>query len=308
MGDITYVPRWLHARVTVQENLAIDLLDAGLFANTDLWPMQLHWLSLTGTVVQEPSGDYANAVGGVARRLFFEVGMSQKGDTSANMALADVLFSPAERAMQHHGPYDYGVKFKFPTPVDLPPDSGLVVEMQNHLAPGIDIVWNPGILVNGYKETVTGEREAVQLMGFVKSVDGAPIEQNTTAVIRSADLFNDGRETMKLYEMMLTPAQLHYTRANNVTKRLPQLNQISWRINPTSGPAWMPRPLPIPAGNIAPFNRAMFDMNDEAPRAYVFPEKTMLRPKQRVSIKVGNISATMPQTFDLCLFGMLEVQ
>jgi hypothetical protein len=148
------------------------------------------------------------------------------------------------------------------------------------------------------------------LAGYIKSDTTASLGIGAKSIIRHADMFNNGRSAMKLYEMMLTAGTLravsdsetHYA----TTYKYRTLNEVAWRVNPSTGVQWMPDPNPIPVGNIAPFNRAFWDFQDEGPRAYIFPPNTVLEPKQRLGIKVVNMSESA-QTIDVCVFGLLEV-
>jgi hypothetical protein len=277
--------------------------------------MQLYWLSLTGqALVESEAGDYGfnNTSGGVGRRLYLEVGISQKSDSAINYAYTGALMSHNERIYQHEGPFDFGLRVAFPTLVDLPPDTGIIADMQSNFNESVQggtyYVWNPGLLINGFFEGPEGSRRPSQLAGFVASDNVVPITAGTKVGIHNADLFNDGKETIKMHEMVLTTSQLIYAETAGTVFSAPELERVSWRVNPTSGPEWMPQSEPIPAGNIAPFNRGANDLTDRGPKAYVFPDGIRLNPRQRVGIKVGNLSSTKTQTFDLCLFGLMEVE
>ena len=311
MDQISYTPRWLHQRIKIPAGEFVRM-DPGVFANTEMWPWALHWMSVTGTVVLdtgEPDYEYDQTVGGVARRLLFEVGHSQYGDINLVYGMTDAFLGSNEAQLNHWDVVDQACKFKFPVPYSLAPDTGIIAEVQSLNSSAIAI-WNPGIIINGYHEHTKSPRETAMLGGYIKSTTTKYLANNATAKIRYADMFNDGRTPMKLYEMMLTPgafrcsvdSQTRYT----TLYKYQALNELAWRINPSSGVPWMPRPAPIPVGNIAPFNRGIWDFNDVGPRSYMFPPNTVLEPKQRLGVKVGNMSAS-DQTIDVCVFGLLEV-
>jgi len=91
----------------------------------------------------------------------------------------------------------------------------------------------------------------------------------------------------------------------------PFLNKTGWRINPNNDIPWMPQDEPIPVGNLAPFNRANRDWWDQGPNAYIFPQGTMLEPRQRLTIELQSATPLEPdteETLTICMFGLLEVQ
>jgi hypothetical protein len=127
-------------------------------------------------------------------------------------------------------------------------------------------------------------------------------------MLQNADLVNDGETDMLITQMLLQSGQLtDYVADPGGTIFLPELNSFSWRVNPSTGTQWMPRPGPIPVGCLAPFSRGMYDWDDEGPRVYTFPDEAVLKPNQRVGMKIRSLSSKS-QVVDVCVFGMLEVR
>lgn len=309
MGDIKYVPRWLPQRVTLPAATTLPLPASG-FANTELWPWRLHWMSVTGVPPVETGEDPRRAyMGGVASRLTWQLGISQYGDINLVPLATDAMLGTHYRLPQKADSTDVPFRFRFPAEVVLPPDSGIVARVANTYNVENGLIHSPGILLNGYHGAMGVDREPAQLAAYG---DGN-IGQNSAQTLDAADLFNNGRDDMVLYEMMITGGcrRLSTYEGQNGdpfgTTAWPFGTAHSWRINPSTGIEWMPDPNPIPAGNIAPWNRPQFDPWNAGPRAYVFPEDTVLKPRQRLSVKVGNIDDESV-TFTVCLFGMLEVQ
>jgi len=306
MGKIQYTPRWLHKTVTIESSSELRV-DATNFANRDPWDWQLKFLSVVGTVTADDTAgtyDFDQIVGGVARRLKFNIGYSQKGDINLSPAMTDVVLGCNRRQRQCYSAFDSALRFDFPIPFPIPPDTGINAEARFDLQASDSILGNeyPALVLNGYHK-IDGRMIPAQLAGHY---DGL-VPLGTTMALQDADLWNDGEHDLYVTQMLLQPGQLTTYTEDDYTQFLPQLNGMSWRVNPSTGTPWMPRPESIPAGNIAPYNRAMYDWYDESPRVYTFPEETRLRPDQRVGIKIENLSSS-DQVVDICLFGIMEVQ
>jgi len=309
MGETKFVPRWLPQRVTIPAGATRPLPASG-FANTELWPWRLHWMSVTGVPKLETDEDPRRAyMGGVASRLTWQLGISQKGDINLRTLTTDAMLGTAFRLPQKADSTDVPFRFRFPAEVVLPPDSGLVARVSNTYQVENGVIHSPGILVNGYHGSRGIDREPAQLAAY----GPANLGPKSAIPLDAADLFNDGGDDMLLHEMMLTGGcrlLSTYEGQNGDpfgTAAWPFGTAHSWRINPTTGIEWMPDPTPIPAGNIAPWNRPQYDPWNAGPRAYVFPEDTVLDPTQRLSVKVGNVD-DVAITLNVALFGLLEVQ
>jgi hypothetical protein len=268
------------------------------FANNEVWNWELVFLSFVGTANLSAVGTYTTAYGGVGRRLTFNVGMSQMGDINLVRSGGHAMFGPDRPYIVHSNDINAGAWFGFDPkrPYSLPPDSGIAATVRND-NPTYNID-NLGLLLTGYEQPdgARGPRNPVHLGGHAR----AELTPGTDYVIDHPDMYNDGQHPCTLTDMILNGFFLNEQSVDYDT-----LDQVSWRVNPSTGPLWMPDPAPIPVGCIAPFNRSLFDIHDEGPRAYVFPEGTILRPRQRLSVEVLNRDAE--QAIGVCLFGYLEV-
>jgi hypothetical protein len=306
MGAIQFTPRWLHKTVTIDTSGEFRVPSTN-FANRDPWDWQLKFLSVVGTTTADgTAGDYYfnNINGGVARRLLWNIGYSQKGDINLDPAPTDTVLGCNWRQRQCYSAFDSALRFDFPIPFPVPPDTGINAEVRFDLQASDDILGNewPGLVLNGYHK-IMGKKVPAQLAGHYDGNIGLGV----TMALEDSDLWNDGEHDLYVTQMLLQPGQLTTYQEDSYTLYLPQLNGLSWRVNPSTGTPWMPRAEPIPSGNIAPFNRSMYDWNDESPRVYTFPPETRLRPDQRLGIKLQNLSST-DQVIDICLFGIMEVQ
>jgi hypothetical protein len=308
MGKIQYTPRWLHKTVTI-DTAGEFRIPSTNFANRDPWDWQLQWLSVTGIVDTDGTGGtyfYNFTNGGVARRLKWNIGYSQKGDLNLSPIATDAVMGCNFRQRQCYSPFDASLRFDFPIPFPVPPDTGINAEARFNLKASDTILTEPfpGIVLNGYRKLSNGRKQPAQLAGHY---DGT-LPFSTTMALEDADLWNDGDSDLYLTQLLIQPGQLTaYTDASGYTEFMPHLNGVAWRVNPSTGTPWMPRPESIPAGNIAPYNRAMYDWADESTRVYTFPTETRLKPDQRLGLKLENLSSS-DQLLDICLFGLLEVQ
>ena len=306
--DVKKTPRWLHEKVTVPAG-SITRVSPTAFKNLESWDWHLHWLSVTGLATEESTaGDYGydSPAGGVGRRLTWRIGITGEGDINLVEDMTDCVFGINERLTQLHDVDDVACRFRFPIPFVLAPDTGIVAQVRNDYFETAATTWDyPAIVLNGYqKRPERVGKTPAQLAGTGPQA----LAYGATHIIESADLLNNGRDPLYLTEMLITPCQIATDSTGEYTSLMlaPQLNRLHWRINPSTGVPWMPRKALIPAGNIAPFNRAIWDFDDQAPRAMRFPEGTALKPKQAVSMEIRNRS-TEPQVVDICLFGLLEV-
>jgi len=301
---IRYVPRWVAQTLVIPANTTV-LASPAIFANTDVWPAQLHWLSVTGDVNLTTAETSDNAKsGGVGRRLAWELGLSQEGEINLVAGTTEAFFASNEFRRQCSAPYDDAIRFRFPIEYKLAPDSGLVTQVQT-----LDTLlsaYYPSLVVNGVRDEGRGEYEPAQIAGFVNGTLAYPTSMN----IDQSDLFNSGKASMYLKEMLIKPSSVTLNPTPS-THFWPQMNKTAWRINPNNDIPWMPQDELIPAGNIAPFNRGSHDLWDEGPKAYTFPTGTKLKPRQRLTIRIKNLNETVApngdQTITICLFSLLEV-
>lgn len=297
---IEFVPRWLWQEIKVPQSGEV-ILDASNFANTTPYPMRLHWISITGNVALA-GAPYDNASGGVMRRLNVELGITGYSDINLVPFVGTAYF-----AARHHIQKDYlpanGVSpcanMFIPRAIRVPQDGGLVVEVENIEDRSADLtLYKPSIIAHGYKDES-------RIPGFL----AGRLNENITndggkKVIDATDLLNKGRE-----DFIITDISLDTKCSNKIdetTTQYSQMTNVAWRVNPLSGIQWMPNPNPIPVGNICPFTR-QYDQADEGPQVYDVPENTVLQPRQRLSIKLTEVSAAA-QSINVCIHGELEVE
>jgi hypothetical protein len=297
---IRYAPRWLHDEVIVPASGTV-YLPSSVFANTEVYPWHLHWLSVVGipdTTGMEAPWD--TAAGGVGRRLRFEVGISQWGDINLVPANTLSMFAQESPMVQSDNLMNPGVHFGFTRPFPLAPDAGMVCEVQNLNASEVTV--KASILFTGFHrvhEDGQARRRPAMLAGTAEEYLQAGGSQD---MLDRADLLNNGRDTLYIQDMIMDGME----GLLDLETFYPALDQLAWRINPSTGIPWMPRPRPIPVGCIAPHNRAEAGWLDEGPKAYEFPEDTILQPRQRLGIKITELSG-VAQTLHVCLHGLLEV-
>jgi len=286
------VPRWIHAKLTIPQSGKNIRIDPSLFANTEPWPWNIKWLSIVGQV-SPGGGDYAAGYGGVSRVLNFEIGITGASDINLVPTVGTALFASNKLIMTKFSNVRQGISHKFDKPPILAKDDGLIVDYQRF---GAEAYSYPTFIA--YCIGVDSGKPSI-----LSGRGPADVAINTSGTIDSADLMNKGREALYVKELIIDPDsyQGHVEGETAVN-----LNQVHWRINPSTGVQWMPRPNPIPAGNIAPFNRVTNDARDEGPKMYEFPRGTYLYPRQRIGMRVTEVAGAA-QTIHLCLYGELEV-
>lgn len=292
-----WTPQWLYRHITIDADETIRL-DPGAFINNEPWPLHLKWLSLAGSAVQDPSGDFSTEEGGVARRLQFEFSMTQKGDVNAEWCNAHTVMADSQPAI-----YGRVSRYDFSPAFPLGPEEGITAEYSNVDGRNNLDCQSPGLMF-------IGVRKERKFKGYVPAHLAAHYHStvgfNDSVTMSSADLYNNGESTIFLKQMLLG--------SHNVLEDdLPDLlllgdrARAAWRVNPNGGVQWMPNPEPIPVGNLAPFTLHPFDYNGFGPAVWVFPKEVYLRPRQRFGIKVRNLADTAQQ-FGLCLHGIMEVK
>jgi len=299
MTEKFFSPRWLHQSVEIGATSHRPVPSA-FFANNEVWNWHLVYLAIVGTAALDEAGNYSHALGGVARRLRLNIGMSQMGDINVVPSNGHAMFGPNESYLVHSNDLNIGAALRFDPkyPYQLPPDTGIAARVRNdNLTYNID---NLGCLFMGFDEPAgfgEGPRNPVHI--GARAIE--ELQPGGDFTFDDADLFNDGEHPATLTDMVLQGFALNEQNVSNNT-----WDQVSWLLNPSTGPEWMPNDQPIPVGCLCPFNRGILDANDVGPRAYVFPEETIMKPRQRISIEAFNYSAS-EQIFEVCLFGYLEV-
>jgi hypothetical protein len=287
-------------------------LPGSTFANTEIYPWELRWLSITGPQVTVLESPFSTLLGGVNRRFRMNVGMSGEGDFNIVNLCGQAMCGPSEVQLAHDANMNVGARFGFDPvrPYSLPRDGGLVCEVKNDSAD--ENAEYPGVCFMGYEE-VNGYRNPVHLAAALSSAGQGQffLAPGTDTTLNVADLRNNGRDPVILTDMMLDPLM---EEGLLQVSQFPTLSELAWRINPSTGIEWMPDPEHIPAGCIAPFNRGNGDVADQAPRVYSMPPLTILKPKAELSVDLRFIydagqgaEYTSSLKVHVCLFGYLEV-
>jgi len=299
-----YSPRWRNQFCKITATTRVSL-PSQFFANNEIWDWHLSHLVLVGDAVVHGTGHFTTVQGGVARRLRLQVGISQKGDINLVSSNGQAMFGPSGSLIQHSNVLNVGAAFKFDSefPYELPKDTGLGVVVRND---GPGSIANLGALFMGYREAgdeaLEVETKATRNPVHIGGYTDKNLQSGNQDALDSADLYNRGDREAVLTDMVLHGFILNAGQDGTDNA----WSKVSYRINPTTGPLWMPDPAPIPVGCLCPFNRAPYDAYDQGPRAYVFPPGTKLEPRQRLSVEITNISEE-DQEVHVCLFGHLEV-
>ena len=194
-----YSPRWLHEYVNI--GAGIDVRGPSqYFANNEIWDWHLVYLSVVGTA-ETTTSPYSSTLGGVARRMRFKVGISQQGDINLVESNGHAMFGPDRSYIVHSNDLNAGAAFRFDPekPYRLPPDSGIGgIVKNNDETYNID---NLGCLFMGYEEPdgPGGLRNPVHFGGFGYD----ELQPGTDGILDHADLFNDGRHSATLTDMVL---------------------------------------------------------------------------------------------------------
>lgn len=288
-----WTPQWLYQHVTLPGSATIRI-EPSAFKNDTPWPILLKWLSVAGKANVTGDPDYPERTGGIARRLRFEISLTQKGDINYVPANTQTMFC----AHQDSSP-SYVVKYDFNPSFPLGPDEGIVVELAHMEASesGFNPTINPSVVFGGLREERNFGPQKVPAM-LAAGYKGT-LEYNQSVVLDTNDLFNNGEEPLWLRWAAL--------RALVTVDNGMSLAGLGVKLNPTSGLRWLPQNDFIPAGNLFPLQIYSLDRSDEGPNVYRFPYTTKLLPRQRVGIEITNLS-TLEQKFGLCLHGLLEVR
>lgn len=292
-----YSPRWLLTPPITVDSATMQEVDPTPFTNLEVYNFHLEWLSMTGQPdVTKGGGDYVTNQGGIARTLAMQVSISQQNDINIVPASALAMAGFRNKPYEAFDYQDSGVVFNFSRPYRLPRDGGFNVSVQNNT--GATYSW-AGAALRGYylPEGSEGPRRP----RYFGSRGPATLGIGATIQLVGADFRNRGQLPAYVTQMVLGGASQNTH---------PFLEGMAFSVNPTTGLPWMivPPGVPgeIPAGNIAPFNRASGDFMDVGPKVYAFPKRTILKPHQQVGIMLQNPSHDT-QTVRLCLFGYLEV-
>lgn len=296
-----FSPRWLYKRVSMPGVVGGTTvqLNASDFANTEIFDMHLQWLCVTGRPnAAATTANFVTAQGGVRRRTQIQLGLSQQGDINTVPSNMTAMMAPDVPYKQAFAQSQGAVRLDLPYSYELPPDAGFVVTTKNNDGSGNACTY-PTVALLGH----INDRENNKAPRIMSAVGPDTLADGASHNFDAADLWNDGIDSIIVNSLTLSDASHPAGAGANFA-----LTGTSWLINPSTGLEWMPTTRgPIPAGCIAPFNRISNDVLDQAPSIFRFGGNVILRPRQRLSIELQSL-ANAVETYDICLFGMLEVQ
>ena len=314
--EVLNVPRWVYRSVVVPpQSRAYD--PSSKVANDTPYKMRLVSLSFTApfsgfTLIPEKSDTYAY-LNSAAWARYLKVEIGKTGYSDQNLVAGSI----AAICSQHYPKRQKGSALAvshdlvLPKPYILPRNCGLEVKACNMAqVPEASVegdspdrrVGDLTVVAKGYRYD---SREPVTLAGrTVMSLDPA-----MSVSMDSADLFNLGREDVVLTRLMLKHYN-EYTAGDRDSLRMIDTSGtvVGYRINPTRGTLWMPNPSCIPIGNLCPFSRDTLSLQDDGPRAYVFPPNTYLYPQERLGIQLFNVAEEVAKNVNVCLHSILEVR
>jgi len=299
-------PQWLYKSAIGLAAYSNNDLPSSYFRNTTPYPLELHWLAVTGLTGLTNDDSYS-VDAGLSRTFRMNLSLSSEGDINYIRTLGATLMAPTHAYRFHQARYAVGNCLKFTRYPVIPADAGLEVSVRN---PGGTGWVYPELsylsaLFNGFTLPIgdNGPRNPHHLA----CVGPEDLEQHAHFNFDCADLQNDGKLDLHLVEMILNDIK----DPSDGTYGVGSL-QIEWLVNPTTGPAWMPDGEHIPLGNICPFDDPQYALTSadifggSGAWVYEFPPGTMLMPRQRLGVELRDISGAV-QTLNMSLFGYLEV-
>jgi len=298
-------PQWLFKKGVGIGAYANDDLPASYFRNLTPYPLELHWLAMTGIPELADTGSFS-VDAGVSRTIRMNLSLSSEGDINYIRTLAATLMAPTHAYRYHLARYAVGNCLKFPRYPVIPADAGLEVSLRH---PGNAWTYHDlkytSALFNGF--TLPKGENGPRNPHHLACVAPEGIVAQSMHNFDCADLHNDGKYDLHLVEMILNDVK-DYTDGTYGIGSL----EIEWLVNPTTGPLWMPEGEHIPLGNICPFDDPQFPLaganyfGGSGAWVFEFPPGIMLMPRQRLGIELRELSGE-DQSVNLSLFGYLEV-
>lgn len=287
---VQWTPRWRHQKLSVDQSSTIRPRPS-LFSNDSPWNWHLKWLSLAGVPVTA-AAPFDDTQAPIGRRFEIEISITQKSDVNYARANVGTIFAG------HTVPYQGSATYFFNPIVEIPPDTGIVAEISFADPTSERTLINPAIVFNGTRlERNLGVRPA-QLASY----EDVNLGYQEAVTFGEQELFNNGEEPLYLHNMVL-PGALEG--GSNLDY---YISQTLIRINPTTGVPWMPDNSMIPIGCVCPHSSYSNPAAPAGAEYYKFPQGTILRPRQKLSVELENLTAAAQPNVNFCLHGYLEVK
>ncbi len=298
-------PQWLYKEKVLMSAYGDADLPSSYFRNITPYPLEMHWLAVTGLTALAETGTYS-VYAGLPRTFRMNLAISSEGDINYIRTLGGTLMAPTHAYRFHQARYAVGNCLKFEHQPVIPADAGLEVSARH---PGNAWAYPEynylSALFNGY--TYPAGEDNARNPHHLACVGPAAVQPNGIYPFDCADLQNDGKLDLHLVEMILNDVKDPVDGTYGIGSL-----QIEWLVNPTTGPMWMPGGKHIPLGNICPFDDPQYGLaaadifGGSGAWVFEFPPKTMLMPRQRLGVNIRDISG-VSQSINMSLFGYLEV-
>jgi hypothetical protein len=337
-----YVPRWLHFQANVTADLTgfqFTEIPPNVFANETIWPYRLEYLTITGFPPGIPTGGVVAGgfFGGVGNNVNLELGISGVSDINQVTATATTVMGMSKREVlcPSYSPfgggnappyYDSPLVFKLKYPYLLAKGNGLNVQFRSSIddyqfISNANYGASPSFAAYGHS-AVGGN--PVMLAGTFRTSDNPdafPVITGGGGIsITKADLVNDGADDVLIDTLCFTYNELNIVNADATSFGVMPPLFSEYLVNPINGLKWMPGSDAIPIMGLCPGSfpwpvRFGTQASVGMPVTYEFPASTVLRRRQRLSVRMSNravypavVPVSLPVRVNVTLFGYLEVQ
>lgn len=313
-------PEFLYAKVIVPGTSEVEVKPS-TFENITPYRKRLVNLAFSSPTILLSEGredkDVDGTVGFWARQMEVELGKTQCGDQNNVRGSLAAMCSMPYKLRQKFGGRDIARELRLPTPYRLPRDQGLDVAVLNSTTLGAEDFGQTSVgeyPLPSFNDRATfiakGVYEQTGEPAFLAGETATALEPGRSTILRSADLFNKGRQALLIDRLILKDFQDRYTDEEETDYYMDSSGtRIAWNINPTAGAQWMPSNNFIPVGNLTPMNFLGYPNGylGRQPLSYYYPQLTYLYPKQTLGVKLINQSES-PITVHISLFSELEVR
>jgi hypothetical protein len=340
-----YIPRWLHYQANVTADLTgfqFTEIPPNAFANETIWPYHLEYLAITGFPPGIPTGGIVPGgfFGGVGNNINIELGISGVSDINQVSATATTVMGLGKRDMlcppyQLFGGgspppyYDSPLVLKLKYPYLLAKGNGFNVEFRSNVD---DYQFTAGIVAAQYRgipafaaygRSVVGN-DPIMLAGTFRTTNNPDVFPTITSggsiSLTKADLVNDGKDDVLIDTLCFTYPELNSINADGGSYGVMPPLWSEYSVNPINGIKWMPGSETIPIMGLCPGSlpwpvKHGTQASVGMPVTYEFPESTVLRRRQRLSVYMSNravypavVPVPLPVRVNVTLFGYLEVQ
>lgn len=339
-----YIPRWLHFKANVSADLtgfAFTEIPPNAFANESIYSYHLEYLTISGFPPGAPIGALTSGFfwGGVGNCVNLELGISGVSDINQVTATATTVMGhgprkvlcPSFSPLGGGSPppyYDDVLIQKLKYPYLLSRGNGLNVEFRSsrddwqfdaiNVYQGVPAFAAHGRSLHG--------NHPVMIAGTHRDSDNPDVFPIITGgggiSFNKADLVNDGQDDVLIDTLCFSCPVLN---AATITDQF-GVGKVAigvyseYLVNPINGPKWMPGSSLIPIMGICPGSLPWPMQNGlqpivHPPAVYQFPSSTVLRRRQRLSVRMFNNAVvpevapvSMPVRVDVTLFGYMEVR